>query len=1411
MREVAKKQEAGEAMNTSKHIAATVASVAVVGAFGVGAFALAQNNPSFDPQNYASAYSKGLEDATKGYEANPIESDAEANRNKDNASNTNPGATEQQQTPAQDAFTNTPANTPSGTTAYNVTGNANQGGIGIASGNGNGLGADGSNGGSVIAPVINNGDGSNSNSGDNNSENNGTNNGGQDTPTPTPDEPQRELLPNDPVPDKKADDMGFDPINNSNKTLTDIDLDDPTVSVTISPSFNEEVMLYAGQKVTAWTVFCSLEATLSYWKAEDEWPTTIEWRCSKDQFSSYPYFKIIDFPETVPSEPFDIVVAWRIQPDAEWNYETVAYTPAESRTYVVSTAHDSSGENKVLYTYSNSSDSTINLFGSVNSLMRSIDALGAGNTVSKLLLGWTEDGELIDYFFTPESGRHVIAPGRFVDVPEGYTVKLQNYWMNSNYSVPENNGGQYPCALQTLTNVDGSAYSMLVPNKFGRISLSLQSGIQAVNIEGPTTVSVDRLQVPDTLWYIDVTDGLLVVKQGFSVSSDNPNYANLQNGILTSKNGNQYLGIPMNFQALDVPEGIERVNFTAGNNLKRVTLSAAHIGEIPAANWENLSNCNIVVSDSIFEAFAIANRETLTQAAGNTISPTSDPSKKYFFSNETLICNDNAVRFVDTGVDLVRIAQAHKLTANCLDNCPNITTLVLTDSAPYTLEDNCLVGSAVRTIVCSTEEQEAYVTSRLEAAGAAPDSVYVTCASTSDEGYRFFTDTDSDGFPITTVFEVPESTETFNGVGRFGDDGIAFSNIAAGTFASHSNLAWADLADSVSVIGANAFAGCSKLQGVFVNNEYSITVGVNAFANCPSMRFIASNAANGNFASNERPNNTCVMYAPTNCTGYHDEFLSFTPESGVENYTVIEQGDGSLVLYGTSEALGQWLLLGAGSYINGTIELSPDTLEIYENAFYGTQGNFTINWESLGDLRYVDDSAFANCSVSGDVFVGTMWSDTTSIGNNAFKNCPNITSFTSDGSNLVLGEYSVFANCTSLEYVKLAALNNGTTTMPGVFDGCSNLRTIEFTGYTPIRLGVYSPTTLSPFLFNPSNTFEEEEAALHLEVPGYAQSAYLAQWLYPMAGAADYESCYDLCRSQLVKETDLVPTDVQVKQRMSEILLVAENHLRTMMGMPLVDRSSFVVAEEHDGYVFELVNSMNTLTAAPEDATVVDFDEIVPDSLAPVAIGENAFAGCQALERVVVTDKVSAINSGAFAGCDGVTVQLPETVSTQLANGSASTPFTFGAKVKLDVPESAVNDYLEAWPRQCLGVVDDDTMSDYLSAALFGGWDIWIGDFPTADEFNEAVNAPFVEQENYLRELMGLAAISGTNELAYYHDASAWPEEYLQWLMPDPDPDLPEWPDWGDDPWTGEPDPDVPSEPDWGDDAIEGSEEADSK
>ena len=73
---------------------------------------------------------------------------------------------------------------------------------------------------------------------------------------------------------------------------------------------------------------------------------------------------------------------------------------------------------------------------------------------------------------------------------------------------------------------------------------------------------------------------------------------------------------------------------------------------------------------------------------------------------------------------------------------------------------------------------------------------------------------------------------------------------------------------------------------------------------------------------------------------------------------------------------------------------------------------------------------------------------------------------------------------------------------------------------------------------------------------------------------------------------------------------------------------------------------------------------------------------------------------------------------------------------------------------QCVGILDDFALGDYF-------FDIWIAlrdkypdEGPNAEQLNLAVSTPFLEQENYLRGLMGLEPIDDISQLEGYIDAS---------------------------------------------------------
>ena len=119
-----------------------------------------------------------------------------------------------------------------------------------------------------------------------------------------------------------------------------------------------------------------------------------------------------------------------------------------------------------------------------------------------------------------------------------------------------------------------------------------------------------------------------------------------------------------------------------------------------------------------------------------------------------------------------------------------------------------------------------------------------------------------------------------------------------------------------------------------------------------------------------------------------------------------------------------------------------------------------------------------------------------------------------------------------------------------------------------------------------------------------------------------------------------------------------------------------------------------------------------------------------------------------------MTVTFPDKCNTQLLGASTTNPFRFGADIVLDIPEKSQVDYLATWPMQCVGILDDFALGDYF-------FDIWIAlrdkypdEGPNAEQLNLAVSTPFLEQENYLRGLMGLEPIDDISQLEGYIDAS---------------------------------------------------------
>ncbi len=147
--------------------------------------------------------------------------------------------------------------------------------------------------------------------------------------------------------------------------------------------------------------------------------------------------------------------------------------------------------------------------------------------------------------------------------------------------------------------------------------------------------------------------------------------------------------------------------------------------------------------------------------------------------------------------------------------------------------------------------------------------------SKTQEGSTYYVD----GNETILLLPAPNVT-SFTGVetAQNGSE-VKFTTIADGAFRNNKTLQWAIMDKCVKNIGANAFEGCSALEGILIDSRDIVSIGNQAFDNCPSLYFIASNAEKAELddwfyinEANESPNNhqsLMAAWCPTKNEGYN--------------------------------------------------------------------------------------------------------------------------------------------------------------------------------------------------------------------------------------------------------------------------------------------------------------------------------------------------------------------------------------------------------------------------------------------------------------------------------------------------------------------------------------------------------------
>lgn len=785
--------------------------------------------------------------------------------------------------------------------------------------------------------------------------------------------------------------------------------------------------------------------------------------------------------------------------------------------------------------------------------------------IDRLFSGWTEDSRRVSWDYTCDGGRHVLQPSDFVKVSENLTVRLKI-----------NKGMTYE--LQTLTGFDESALT----DDEGYGTLTIPEYVQAVAFEtgnqeeSPVTYlpfAVGTMEIPASVVYIK-PDSISSVLDAYRVAEDNEYYASTEDGILTGKDGTEYLAIPENNRAVTVPENVTSVRLPE-SYWGTVTIMAQSEDRLPSISFEKMRHGSVIVQPELLNAFVTKYGRQLN-GTGTTVSVAGGDAK-YEVHDGCLTHREDGATVLDrvvTDAEIYRLPQGvDRIAANAFAG--SSVKILITDAKTSYAKDS-FKDSMVSYVTCEDETQKAEINKKLDEAGVA--EVEFAASGTSDDGCFYVK---SDGKIV--VVNVPDGISEYYGEIIIDGEKKTVDSIAAHAFDGCTTLEYVSLPETVKTIGVSAFKNCTSLSGVLLGSKDSVTIMEHAFNNCTNLRFIASNAKNmelknGYDILSESGSETLYgqLWCLAGSKGFDDSWSCYEPrsdwrdETDIAEFRVIDC-NGANVLYGCNtedeselwegSRLDSWIALrAAGSPAEGgTITLPETTIAINNYCFAQLDCAFTINWEELPRLVRIYDSAFAQSGLTG--VIHPVQSTYMMLIRNAAFYQTNIVE--ADFSDVSLEDYgeSALADCKQLQSVSFGWVcrKSDGKFMPiipnGSFYGCDTLTDLYFTTEKPIGLLTWYPH--APFQF--ADGIYDRNIRIH--VPEGCEEAYFRAWKPMFIGYTDEEiengTYYiDMSMSQLSWMEWYFPEDrwPEFVQAVCDYRAIhGENNLRAMMGMELLE------------------------------------------------------------------------------------------------------------------------------------------------------------------------------------------------------------------------------------------------------------------
>ena len=431
-------------------------------------------------------------------------------------------------------------------------------------------------------------------------------------------------------------------------------------------------------------------------------------------------------------------------------------------------------------------------------------------------------------------------------------------------------------------------------------------------------------------------------------------------------------------------------------------------------------------------------------------------------------------------------------------------------------------------------------------------------------GYRAFS-----GCTSLTEIAIPETqtsiwSYTFSGCSSLTSIVIPSSvqEIEEGAFGG-SGLTSVFIPDSVTKIGNRAFDGCTKLTEVYIGKNVS-SLYARAFAYCSSLESVWFTGCAPSCAETN-----AFVFSP--CKAYYPNTWTVDPSTTIDRdatwipYDLCENGhsyeDGVCTVCGAEE--------------NPTIGGSCG-----ENATWTLDADGTLTISGRGDMA---SSPFSEHLA--DIKNVVIENGITSIGNNAFDGCSNLTSIEIPDSVGTIRQ-DAFSGCSSLSSIEIP---DGVTSIDnGAFKNCSSLTSVAIPdGVLSLEHDVFSGCSFLTSIEIPNSVTSIQDNAL--SGCGFLTSIEIPDGVTYIGDEA-FSGCSNL-------------TSIEIPD-----------------GVPSIGNSLFAGC-------FNLSSV------------------VIPDSV--TSIGSQAFTGCSKLTSVKIPEGLTSIGNYAFSKCSGLTsIDIPGSVTS---------------------------------------------------------------------------------------------------------------------------------------------------------------------